>query len=597
MRKTKIICTLGPATQTEDMIRKLALGGMDVARLNFSHGTHEYHKSNAETVKKVRDELGKPISLLLDTKGPEIRLGMFKDNKPVDLKEGQTYTLTTKDLLADENRASITFKGLPGDVEEGTRILINDGLVAMEVKSVTATDIVCRVLNAGRISNQKGINVPGVRVSLPFVSEQDRSDLLFGIENDFDFVAASFTRCAADILEIRSILENNGGANIRIIAKIENSDGVENIDDIIRVADGIMVARGDMGVEIPFEEIPHLQKMIIKKVYKAGKIAITATQMLESMVNNPRPTRAEAADVANAVYDGTSAIMLSGETAAGQHPIEAVKTMALIAERTEADIDYKKLLSHREPETEPNVTNAISHATCMTAHDLRAAAIITVTKSGQTARNISKFRPACTILGCTPERKVYRQLTLSWGVQPLFVEEASDTDTLFDNCVKAAEKAGYVHNGDLVVVTAGVPLRVSGTTNLLKVQIVGDVLVHGIGIVSKSVCGNLCVCRDEDEAVANFHEGDILVIPQTTNRIMSLIKKSAGIIAEQGGSSSHAAVVGLTLDLPVIVGAEHATQILKSGTTVTMDGQRGIVYSGRQTCEEKEEPKKAVPDA
>lgn len=554
---------------------------MDVARLNFSHGTHEYHKQNSGIIKKLREELNLPVPLLLDTKGPEIRLGLFKDNKPVDLVAGQTYTLTTEEVEGDIDRVSISFKDLPKDVREGTHILINDGLVEMVVQSITQTDIVCKVLNAGRISNQKGLNVPGVRLSLPFVSEKDKSDLLFGIENDFDFVAASFTRCAADILEIRSILENNGGANIRIIAKIENSDGVDNIDEIIRVADGIMVARGDMGVEIPFEEIPHLQKMIIKKVYKAGKIVITATQMLESMINNPRPTRAEATDVANAIYDGTSAIMLSGETAAGKYPIEAVKTMARIAVRTENDIDYKKLFSLRAPENEPNVTNAISHATCMTAHDLRASAIITVTKSGQTARNISKFRPACTILGCTPERKVWRQLTLSWGVQPLFVEEVSNTEELFDNCVKAADKAGFVQDGDLVVITAGVPLRISGTTNLLKVQIVGDVLVHGIGIVNSSICGNLCVCKNEEEAVANFKEGDILVIPQTSNRIMSLIKKSSGIIAEQGGASSHAAVVGLTLDLPVIVGAENATQILKSGTTVTMDGQRGIVYSGQ----------------
>lgn len=581
MRKTKIVCTLGPSAQSEDVLRSLMLAGMDVARLNFSHGTHEYHKQNSGIIKKLREELNLPVPLLLDTKGPEIRLGLFKDNKPVDLVAGQTYTLTTEEVEGDIDRVSISFKDLPKDVREGTHILINDGLVEMVVQSITQTDIVCKVLNAGRISNQKGLNVPGVRLSLPFVSEKDKSDLLFGIENDFDFVAASFTRCAADILEIRSILENNGGANIRIIAKIENSDGVDNIDEIIRVADGIMVARGDMGVEIPFEEIPHLQKMIIKKVYKAGKIVITATQMLESMINNPRPTRAEATDVANAIYDGTSAIMLSGETAAGKYPIEAVKTMARIAVRTENDIDYKKLFSLRAPENEPNVTNAISHATCMTAHDLRASAIITVTKSGQTARNISKFRPACTILGCTPERKVWRQLTLSWGVQPLFVEEVSNTEELFDNCVKAADKAGFVQDGDLVVITAGVPLRISGTTNLLKVQIVGDVLVHGIGIVNSSICGNLCVCKNEEEAVANFKEGDILVIPQTSNRIMSLIKKSSGIIAEQGGASSHAAVVGLTLDLPVIVGAENATQILKSGTTVTMDGQRGIVYSGQ----------------
>ncbi|MDR3551578.1 MAG: pyruvate kinase [Clostridia bacterium] len=579
MRKTKIICTLGPSTEQEDILRQVMLSGMDVARLNFSHGDHAWHKKTADLVKRLRAELNLPIPLLLDTKGPEIRLGLFK-NGGIDLKEGQLFTLTTDEVEGDDNHVSVSYKGLPTDVIAGARILINDGLVELAVQRTTKTEILCKALNAGRISDQKGVNVPGIKLSMPFVSENDKSDLLFGIENDFDFVAVSFTRCAADILAVRSILENNGGANIRIISKIENSGGLDNLDEIIRVSDGIMVARGDMGVEIPLEEIPRLQKMIIKKVYKAGKIVITATQMLESMIQNPRPTRAETTDVANAIYDGTSAIMLSGETAAGRYPIESVKTMARIAEYTEQDIDYKKRFSLREAETVPNVTNAISHATCMTAHDLGATAIITVTKSGQTARNISKFRPACTILGCTPDEKVYRQLILSWGVQPLFVQEVSNTEDLFDRCVRTAVEKKYASNGDLVVITAGVPLRVSGTTNLLKVHIVGNVLVQGIGIVSQSVCGNLCVCANEEAALRNFHDGDILVIPQTSNRIMSLIKKCSGIIAEQGGASSHAAVVGLTLDLPVIVGATNATAILKSGTTVTLDGQRGIVYSG-----------------
>lgn len=577
MRKTKIVCTLGPATDDEKILRQIILAGMDVARFNFSHQDHATHEARVDMLRKLREEQGRPIAMLLDTKGPEIRLGLFK-NKSVDLKEGQTFTLTTEEIEGDEKKVSISFKQLPQDVHYGMHILIDDGLIDLIVEQVTDTEIACRVLNGGKISNNKGVNVPGAHLSMPFISDKDKGDLLFGIEHDFDFVAASFTRTANDIIEIRSILENNGGSDIRIIAKIENADGVENIDEILKVADGIMVARGDMGVEIPLEEIPKLQKILIKKAYNAGKLIITATQMLDSMMKNPRPTRAETTDVANAIYDGSSAIMLSGETAAGLHPIEAVKTMSRIAECTEADINYKERFKKRETDDSPNVTNAISHATCTTAHDLGATAIITVTKSGQTARFISKYRPACTIIGCTPSPKIYRQLNLSWGVYPLLVEEMTTTDELFDHSVKTAVKAGLLQSGDLVVITAGVPLGISGTTNLLKVHIVGDVLVSGMGIVHSNVCGNLCVCKDEAEALKNFREGDILVIPKTSNNIMSLIKKSSGIICEQEGASSHAAVVGLTLDLPVIVGAKNATDILKSGTTVTLDATRGIVY-------------------
>lgn len=586
MRKTKIVCTLGPATDKEEVVRQMMLSGMNIARFNFSHQTHEDHKRRSDILKKLRTELDLPIAFLLDTKGPEIRLGLFK-NKSVELKEGQTFTLTTREVEGDNTIVSISFKGLPDDVCPGKHILIDDGLIDMIVVNTDQTDITCKVLNSGKLSNNKGVNVPGTRLSLPFVSEKDKGDLLFGIENGFDFVAASFTRTAADIIEIRSILENNGGSNIRIIAKIENSDGVDNIDEILKVSDGIMVARGDMGVEIPFEEIPRLQKILIKKAYNAGKLVITATQMLDSMTVNPRPTRAEVTDVANAIYDGTSAIMLSGETAAGKHPIEAVKTMSRIAECTEADIDYSKRLSQRRLEDTPNVTNAISHATCTTAHDLGAAAILTVTKSGQTARFISKFRPLCPIIGCTTDEQVYRQLNMSWGVVPVMTKEMENTDALFEHAVNSAVKKGLLHDGDLVVITAGVPLGVSGTTNLLKVQVVGDALVTGHGIVHSTICSNLCVCNNEEDAVKNFNDGDILVIPKTSNEIMPIIKKCSGIITEQDGAASHAAVVGLTLDLPVIVGAKGATQILKSGTTVILDGTRGIVFSaGNKTHKE-----------
>ena len=578
MRKTKIICTLGPATDDEEVLRQLMLNGMAVARMNMSHGEHSDHKRRADMIKKLRAELNIPVALLLDTKGPEIRTGRFKNNK-VNLETGQTFTLTTEDVEGDETRCSITFKDLPKDVQRGSRILIDDGLIEMKVTDVTKTDIVCHVVNGGTVATHKGINVPGVALSLPFISEQDKADIAFGVAQDFDFVAASFTRSAEDIIQLRGELEKNNCNNIRIVAKIENSEGVENIDEIIRVSDGIMIARGDLGVEIPMEEIPIIQKKLIAKAYSAGKQVITATQMLDSMMKNPRPTRAEATDVANAIYDGTSAIMLSGETAAGLFPVEAVKTMAIIAERTERDIDYIEKFRKRDIPERPDVTSAISHATCTTAHDLGAVAILTVSKTGQTARMISKFRPACPIISGTTEPKVLRQMNLSWGVIPILVDEKDNTDELFEHVVSVAQKEGYVHNGDLAVITAGIPLGVSGTTNMLKVHLVGDVLVSGMAVNHNSVYGRLCVCRSEEDAWENFKDGDILVIPKTTNEILPLMRKASGIITETGGINSHAAVVCLALDKPVIVGAKNATKLLKSGTTVKLDGNRGIVFS------------------
>lgn len=578
MRKTKIICTLGPATDDEEVLRQLMLNGMAVARMNMSHGQHSDHKRRADMIKKLRAELNIPVALLLDTKGPEIRTGRFKNSK-VNLETGQTFTLTTEDIEGDETRCSITFKDLPKDVQRGSRILIDDGLIEMKVTDVTKTDIVCHVINGGTVATHKGINVPGVALSLPFISEQDKADIAFGVAQDFDFVAASFTRSAEDIIQLRGELEKNNCNNIRIVAKIENSEGVENIDEIIRVSDGIMIARGDLGVEIAMEEIPIIQKKLIAKAYSAGKQVITATQMLDSMIKNPRPTRAEATDIANAIYDGTSAIMLSGETAAGLFPVEAVKTMAIIAERTERDIDYIEKFRKRDIPERPDVTSAISHATCTTAHDLGAVAILTVSKTGQTARMISKFRPACPIISGTTEPKVLRQMNLSWGVIPILVDEKDNTDELFEHVVSVAQKEGYVQNGDLAVITAGIPLGVSGTTNMLKVHLVGDVLVSGMAVNHNSVYGRLCVCRCEEEAWENFKDGDILVIPKTTNEILPLMRKASGIITETGGINSHAAVVCLALDKPVIVGAKNATKLLKSGTTVKLDGNRGIVFS------------------
>ena len=578
MRKTKIVCTLGPSTDDEQVMRQLMFAGMDVARFNFSHASHAEHKERFDRLVRLRDELDLPVAALLDTKGPEIRLCKFKDGS-VRLKKGQLFVLTTKPVEGTSECVSITYEGLANDVREGSVILIDDGLVEMSVTEVRPGEIVCRVHNDGVVSDNKGVNVPNADFSMPYISQKDRQDIIFAIENDFDFIAASFTRSAADILDIRKIFEEYHHNSIQIIAKIENMQGVQNIDEIIKVADGIMVARGDMGVEIPLEEVPVLQKLLIKKACNAGKVVITATQMLDSMMKNPRPTRAETTDVANAIYDGTSAIMLSGETAAGLYPVEAVETMARIAVRAENDIDYIKRFKTRSGVANPDVTNAISHATCTTAHDLNASAIITVTKSGKTARMISKYRPACPIIGCSMSKTVCRQLNLSWGIKPLLMEEKDTTDSLFDHAVDSAEKAGVVSQGELVVITAGVPLGISGTTNMMKVNVVGHILASGRGITAKSACASLCVCSTAEEARRLFKDGDILVVPRSTNELLPFLKKASGIVTEEDGINSHAAIVGLSLDIPVIVGAANATRILKSGAVVTIDATRGVVCS------------------
>ena len=581
-RKTKIICTLGPATNTEEKIRELILSGMDVARLNFSHGSHESHLECYRMVRKVSGELGMPVGILLDTKGPEIRLGTFRGGKAL-LQRGQSFTLTTRETEGDETIVSVSYAGLPGDVRPEGRILLDDGLIELRVAQKTETDILCTVVNGGPISDRKGVNLPGASLSMPYISQKDYEDILFGIETGFDFIAASFVRDARDVLEIRKILETQSCHSIKLISKIENSQGVENIDEILRVSDGIMIARGDMGVEIPLEEVPVLQKMLTEKVYSSGKLVITATQMLDSMMKNPRPTRAEATDVANAIYEGTSAIMLSGETAAGAYPIESVKTMSTIARRTEQDIDYRgRFQLFPGGERLSDVTNAISHATCTTALDLGAAAIITVTKSGQTAREISKFRPDIPIVGCTCEEKTYYQLALSWGVTPLMIEEKETTDELFEHAVEKAVEAGLIASGDLVVITAGVPLGISGTTNLLKVHMVGNILVSGVGVNQGNAVGRLCVAKDAAEAGEKFQPGSILVVPYTDNSYMELLRKASGIVTEQEGANSHAAVAGMALDIPVIVGAVGATRILKNGVTVQIDSSRGTVCKSGQ---------------
>ena len=466
MRKTKIVCTLGPSTDDEKVLEQLIKEGMNVARCNFSHGSHEEHKERMNKVKRIRKKCDKPVAILLDTKGPEIRTGNFEGDK-VCVKAGQTFTLVAdKEVIGNNEKAGITFADLYKDVKPGVVIMIDDGLIEMEVVKIEGTDIVCNVKNEGVISNHKGVNVPDVHISMPYMSEQDKSDILFGIKEDVDYIAASFTRTADDVKELRKFLDDNGGKNINIIAKIENSEGIINVDGIIEEADAVMVARGDMGVELPEEEVPIIQKMIIKKVYEAGKQVIIATQMLESMINNPRPTRAETAD------DGTSAIMLSGETAAGKFPVEAVATMARIAERTEMDVNYKQRFFNNHNNHRSDITEAVCHATCMTAYDLDAKSILTVTKSGRSAKMISKYRPDCMIIAGSTEEKVVRQLNMSWGVSPVLIKEKKHVLELFDYAVEVAKEKGLVETDDIVVITSGVPLGKSGTTNMIKVHTV-----------------------------------------------------------------------------------------------------------------------------
>lgn len=575
IRKTKIVCTMGPNLFEKHLIAPLMKAGMNVARFNFSHGTYETHQHYYDEVCRIRDELGLPVATMLDTKGPEIRVRSFKNGR-VTLQNGQLFTLTTDEVEGDEERVSITYKELPQDIAVGSSILIDDGLIGMQVERIDGADIVCRVLNGGVVSNNKGVNIPNAHLSMPFISEKDHQDILFAIKNGYDFIAASFTRCADDIMQIRHILQENNCHTINIIAKIENMEGVENIDEILRVVDGVMVARGDLGVEVPLEDVPSLQKKLIQRGIAAGKPVITATQMLDSMIKNPRPTRAEATDVANAIYDGTSAIMLSGESAVGAYPVEAVETMVRIALRAEADMDYIRRFS-RDTSASTDVTNAISHATVTSAHDLNASAIITVTKSGSTARILSRYRPACVIVGCTTEKHVWRQLALSWGTVPLMIAEESNTDDLFEHAVDAAVQNGLVHDGELAVLTAGVPLGISGTTNLMKVHVVGHLLSRGQGLHGGKVVAPLCVIRNLEKDAKDFNTGDVIVCHQTTREMFSMLRKSSAIVLEDDNPEGHGAIAGMSLDIPVIIGAKNATNILKSGAVVTVDGEKGTV--------------------
>jgi pyruvate kinase len=578
MRKTKIVCTIGPVTESEEMIEQLITAGMNVARLNFSHGDHSEHKKRIDVLKKVREKLDRPIAIMLDTKGPEVRLGCFKDGK-AELEKGQKFTLTISDILGDNTQCGITYKELPREVSYGSRILIADGVIELKVLEKNDTDVVCEVVNGGALGDRKNVNIPGATSKLPAITEKDIADLIFGIENEVDFIAASFIRKATDVLEIRKVLEQNGGKHIKIIAKIENQEGVDNLEDILRVCDGLMVARGDLGVEIPTEEMPMVQKLLIRRTNEVGKPVITATQMLDSMIRNPRPTRAEVTDVANSIIDGTDAIMLSGETAAGKYPIETVRTMSSIAERTERELDYGKSL-HSFSGRKITVATAISHSSCTTAFELQAAAIITPTDSGSTPRMVSKFRPKAPIIAATSNKDVMRKLCLSFGVYPVSVPPSDVTDEIIELSVNAAVTAELIKSGDLVIITAGIPSGVAGTTNLIKVHIVGEILAKGIGICDKSITGKITVIDDIEKDFNKLKEGDILVTGSTDKDMVPLMEKASAFIVEEGGITSHAAIVGIVLGKPVIVGVEDAVRLLKDGQLVTMDTPRGIIYSG-----------------
>ena len=579
MRKTKIVCTIGPACESEEMLRKMMLSGMNIARFNFSHETHEYHKEKMDIVKKLRKELELPVAILLDTKGPEIRTGKLESDS-VELKSGNEIVLTTEKITGNDKKVSVTYENLPRNLKQGNTLMIDDGLIELKVKEVKENNIICEIISGETLGNSKSVNIPGITIDMPYMSEKDKSDLLFGIENDVDFIALSFVRNPQDIKDVRRFLSSYGSYNIEIIAKIENTEGVKNIDDIINISDGIMVARGDMAVEIPFEELPHLQKMIITNCYSAGKKVITATDMLSSMIRHPRPTRAEITDVANAIYDGTSAIMLSGETAIGAYPLKSLETMGKIAEKTESCIDYKSYGEAVTPlkRLEANIANAISNATCRAAHDLGAAAIIAVTLSGNSARLISRFRPDTPIIAVTPYEKTYMQLALSWGIIPLMNTYLENAQELFNDVAEKVVEKGFVKDGDIIVIT-GSTQRSSGVTNTLQVHLVGNILLKGKGTGSENVSGRVCVIKDEEKDLSSFISGDILAVSRTTNDILHLMRRCSGIITEEGENDSGIVSAACALDIPVISNAKGATSILTTGVKIKIDIAKGYVYN------------------
>lgn len=580
MRKSKIICTIGPTSDETKVLESLMKNGMNTARLNFSHGCQEEHKKRIDNIKSVRESLKKQVAILLDTKGPEIRTGQFL-NKEVMLEKGDRFTLTTRDVIGTDKVCSVSYKNLHNDVGINDTILVDDGLIELKVESIEENDINCLIVNSGLISNNKGVNVPNVNINLPALTERDASDIIFGIENDVDFIAASFVRKASDILEIRKVMEKNGGSNISLISKIENREAVKNIDEIIKLSDGIMIARGDLGVEIPAEEVPLVQKMIIEKCNFQGKFVITATQMLDSMMRNPRPTRAEASDVANAIFDGTDAIMLSGETANGKYPVESLITMRSIAEKTETALNYEEnYIKHKKKEIS-NTTNAVSYSCTTAASELGASAIVAATQSGHTAKMISKYRPKCNIIASTPYEKVARQLSLVFGVVPIVAPESDSADELLESSIDESLKKDLLKKGDLIVFAAGVPVGYTGTTNMMRIHVVGDVLVNGIGIGS-STYGYACVVEGDKEIEEKLNTGDILVAKRLSKDVMHFVlDRARAVVLEYGGLTSHVAIECISMKLPIIVGATGATEIIKTGSLITIDTVNGLVYSGK----------------
>jgi pyruvate kinase len=581
MRKTKIVCTIGPASESIEKLSDLMEAGMNVSRLNFSHGDYEEHGVRIKNIREAAGKLNKNIAILLDTKGPEIRTNTM-ENGAIELEVGNEIIISMTEVVGTADKFSVTYEGLIDDIHIGSIILLDDGLIELEVIGIDQSkgEINTKINNSGTLKNKKGVNVPGVSVKLPGITEKDAQDIVFGIEQDVDFIAASFVRRASDVLEIRELLEEHNATHIQIIPKIENQEGVDNIDEILEVSDGLMVARGDLGVEIPAEEVPLVQKELIRKCNALGKPVITATQMLDSMQRNPRPTRAEASDVANAIFDGTDAIMLSGETAAGIYPVEAVKTMHNIASRAEQALDYKQILSKRSAQVGTTITDAIGQSTAHTALNLGVSAIITPTESGHTARMISKYRPQAPIVAVTASESVARKLALVWGVYSRSGDHSTSTDEMLENSIAAAINTGLVSHGDLVVITAGVPVGEAGTTNIMKVHVIGDVLAKGQGIGRKSAYGKVIVANTAAEAQDKMTKGAILVSQSTDRDMMGALELASALITEEGGLTSHAAVVGLSLGIPVIVGVEGVTTLLKDGQDITVDSVRGVIYEG-----------------
>jgi pyruvate kinase len=580
MRKTKIVCTIGPASESLENLKRLMDAGMNVARLNFSHGDFEEHGARVRNIRQASEETGKTVAILLDTKGPEIRTGKLKE-EPIELIQDKHIILTTEEILGDAERISVTYKDLPRDVHVGSTILVDDGLIGLLVVDIRGTEIECRIVNGGQLKSKKGVNVPGVKIKLPGITEKDTNDIIFGIQQDVDFIAASFVRKASDVMEIRELLERYGAPHIQIISKIENQEGVENLDEILEVSDGLMVARGDLGVEIPAEEVPIVQKQMIKKCNMVGKPVITATMMLDSMQRNPRPTRAEASDVANAVFDGTDAVMLSGETAAGKYPVESVLTMARIAIRAEDALEYREIFIRTAQAQQTTVTEAISQAVANSALELGAKAILTATESGYTARMVSKYRPKSPIVAVTPNDQVIRRLCLVWGVMPVKGEACKTTDQLFDLAVDSSIKSGLVSLGDIVIITAGVPVGRSGTTNLIKVHHVGEMIAKGTGIGMQNATGKVVTARTPEEAISKMTDGAILVTISTDKEYMPAVQRAGALITEVGGITSHAAVVALSLGIPVIVGVNHVLDLIEDGMEVSIYPEVGVIYSGR----------------